>query len=148
MIPNFGQRFDDRIGLASERTGRWIDRRAALRTAVVGAVAGIGAVALGQRPALAQPRCSQGVSCGPTPSCNYQTFCGGGSSGCPSGYSLCKSSGPCYRHHNEQNEPCAYSAGYWVACTGCNGNGSYKLCLDCVGPGGCTEWCTCISPCL
>jgi hypothetical protein len=146
----FGSRSSRGVGVLSEQAGRWIDRRGVLRGALVGAVTGMGAIALGQRPAFATPSCSHGVDCGPTPSCNAQAFCGGGSGGCPTGYSLCHLSGPCGsgKQKNEQGYWCEWSSGYWVACNGCNGSGTYKLCLDCVGPGGCSEWCTCVSPCL
>lgn len=146
----FGESFDTKVGILSERVTRKMTRRAALRTAIVGGVAGISAVTLGQRPAFAAPRCSQGVDCGPTVSCNNYTFCGGGSGGCPRNYSLCKKSGSCGpgKHHNNQGYYCEYSAGYWVACTGCGSGGSgSRLCLDCVGSAGCAKWCTCVSPC-
>jgi hypothetical protein len=145
-----GEGLDTRIGDVSERATRKMTRRVALRTVVVGGVSGLGALALGQRPAFAAPRCSQGVDCGRTPSCNYQTFCGGGDSGCPSGYHLCKLSGSCgtNKTRNEQGYWCEWNSGYWVACTGCGSGGAgSRLCLDCVGPGGCAEWCTCVSPC-
>lgn len=147
----FGHKLDSKIGSLSENATRWVNRRTALRAAFVGTAAGIGAVSLGQRPALAAPPlCSNGVDCGPTPSCNNQTFCGGGDGGCPANYHLCRSSGQCGPNGtpNEQGWHCIYSAGSWVACTNCSGSGTYILCLDCVGTGGCAEWCTCLSPCL
>jgi hypothetical protein len=150
MSSRMGDQVDRGIGVVSEKATRWMTRRAAMRSAVIGAVAGIGAVALGQTPAFAAPNCSSGVDCGPTPSCNNFTFCGGGSGGCPSGYSLCKLSGPCGtgKKKNRWGFWCEWSSGHWVACNNCSGSGTYRLCLDCVGPSGCSGWCTCVSPCL
>lgn len=143
-----GAGLDAHIGDISERATRKMTRRSALRTAVVGGVAGMGALALGQAPAFgAVEKCTKGMDCGPTRRCSG---CGGGSSGCPSGYHLCKSSGSCApgKNPNKQGFFCEWPGGSWIACQGAGKFGhGYYLCLDCVDQG-CSGWCTCISSCI
>lgn len=158
ITKGMSNKLDNRIGLFSERATRLLSRRAVLHSALIGAVTSISAASLGKASAvtLTAPSCSSGVDCGPTYRCSRYTFCGGGSGGCPSNYHLCKSSGTCGPggNANTQGYHCVYASGYWVACTGCHGSGSYKLCLDCVTNSGCTRycgcryWCTCVSPCI
>jgi hypothetical protein len=136
---HLGESFDARVGSMAERTARRMTRRNALRTAVVGGAAGIAAVTIGQMPASANSCTS---NCGPTPRCS-----GCPADGCPSGYSLCKGSttSNCF---NEQRYRCEWPSGQWVACTGLGHGYGYEICKDCKGPGGCTEWCTCLTNCI
>jgi hypothetical protein len=157
-----GGQLDATVSMTAERTMRRLTRRDALRAAIVSGVAGIAAVTLGQSPAWAStPSCSSCPStgldrycCGPTYRCgHYGATCP--SAGCPSGYSLCKNSSTAYcscaqKHYNSQGYCCVYSSGSWIACNGAGkfGNG-YYICYDCKGgPGGCNEWCTCLSACF
>src|ERR1700680_1248948 len=131
----FGAEFDTRVNNVAERATRRITRRNALRTAVVGGAAGIAALSIGQSPASAIA-----FDCGPTRRCG-----GCPTNGCPGGYSLCKgsSTSTCF---NYQGYRCEWPSGYWVAARGggrCN-EGFY-ICYDCKGPGGCYDWCTCLS---
>lgn len=138
-----GKIIDARVGEMTEKATRTMARRAVLRTAVTGGVASLGALALGQTPALAAEKCSQGMDCGPTRRCS-----GCPSAGCPSGYGLChgSSTSSCF---NTQGYRCEWTSGQWVACTGAGkfGNGIY-ICYDCKGSGGCAHWCTCLSGCI
>jgi hypothetical protein len=150
---DIGTRVDKGVSAAAERMLRKLSRRDAMRVGVVGTVAGFAAVALGQRPAFAStPKCSScpgsgldAYCCGPTYRCShYGHTCPG--AGCPSGYHACTPSSGC---RNSQGEPCVYSSGNWVACNGAGRFGAgYFLCYDCVGPGGCYDWCTCLSECF
>lgn len=138
-IKSAGDKLDDAIGGLAERVSRRLTRRAALKSAIVGSAAGIAAIALGQQPAMAA------LDCGPTVNCGYYgktcPF-----AGCPSGYSLCKYPSCNYPNQNWQGYNCEYSSGYWVAGSGYgNCHNGYYLCYDCVGSGGCYDWCTCLS---
>ncbi len=129
-----GERFDSSVGGLAERLSRRLSRRDALRTAIVGSAAGIAALTLGETPASAAT-----FDCGPTRRCdNYY-------GNCPSGYSLCKGSSTsnCF---NYQGYRCEWPSGYWVAASGFGKcNEGFYLCYDCIGPGGCTDWCTQLS---
>ncbi|MGI8447987.1 MAG: hypothetical protein ACR2MP_12570 [Streptosporangiaceae bacterium] len=143
-----GAGLDTHISDISEQAARRLSRRGALRAAVVSSVAGIGAVALGQAPAMATEKCSKGLQCGPTKRCSG---CGGASNGCPSGYHLCKSSGECAygkKNPNKQGYYCEWASGSWIACNGAGTSGAgYYVCYDCVDQG-CSGWCTCLSGCI
>jgi hypothetical protein len=129
---------DARIGAIAERVVRRISRRDALRGVVVGGTAGLAALALGERPALAQ-----GCDCGPTRRCSG---CPG--VGCPPGYRLCKGSfnSNCF---NYQGYRCEWPSGTWIACMGLGKGGlGYRICYDCINHTGCEYWCTCLSECV
>ena len=83
-----GKRFDERVGRGTEKAGRILNRRSALRTVVLTGAATVGAVALGVRPAFASVTCPE--ACGPSPLCSH----GCPSVGCPSGYTLCQDCKP------------------------------------------------------
>lgn len=142
-----GEKLDTRVGSIAERINRRMTRRNALRTAVLGGAAGIASLALGQSPALAVT-----CDCGPTYRCGHYGYpCP--NTGCPSGYSLCKNSSTAYcscdqGHYNRQGYCCEYSSGQWVACSGLGHGYGYELCYDCLGPGHCADWCTCLSTCI
>jgi hypothetical protein len=142
-LRRLGSTFDTRISQMTERATRLVSRRNVLRTAFVSGAAGIAAISIGETPADAlEHHCAR--NCGPTPRCSN---CPDPQPGCPSGYSLCKGSptGGCF---NNQGYRCEWPAGQWIACTGLgNGNG-YKICKDCIGPGGCPDWCTCLNHCV
>lgn len=130
-----GGRFDSKVSSVAEGMLRRISRRDALRTGVLGSAGALAALAVGAKPAFAYT-----CDCGPTYRCShYGHSCP--ANGCPSGYSLC-SNGSCY---NQQNYRCEWSSGYWTTCNGICGQYGYKICYDCVGPGGCYDWCTCLS---
>jgi hypothetical protein len=140
-LRRLGATFDTRIGLMTERATRLMSRRNVLRTAVVGGAASIAAISIGETPADAlEAHCAR--NCGPTPRCT-----GCPNTGCPSGYSLCKGSptGNCF---NNQGYRCEWPAGQWIACTGLGKGHGYKICKDCIGPGGCPDWCTCLNHCV
>ena len=129
---------DDAIGELAERVARKVNRRDALRRVVVGGTTGLAALALGTSPAQAA-----GCYCGPTRRCG-----GCPHVGCPPGHHLCKSSfagGECV---NTQGFRCEWPAGSWIACVNLGKGMGYKVCYDCVGAGGCTDWCTCLSDCI
>jgi hypothetical protein len=145
-----GERIDAGVGGAVEKMARRLSRRDAMRTAVIGGAAGVAALALGQRPALAVT-----CDCGPTVHCSHykNRHCPSGA-GCPTGYTLCKNSSSAYcsceqGHYNWQGFCCEWSAGSWIACSGLGKGHGYEVCSDCLGPGGeCTYWCTCLSSCI
>jgi hypothetical protein len=139
---NLGKRIDSGVAAATEKATRTMARRAVLRTAVTGGAISLGALAVGQAPAFATEKCSQGIDCGPTRRCS-----GCPSTGCPSGYGLCKgsSTGICF---NNQGWRCEWPSGEWIACNGAGRGNGYYICYDCKGPGGCAKWCTCLSACI
>lgn len=123
----------------SERVARKLNRRDALRRAVVGGTAGLAALATGVRPAEAASYCY----CGPTRHCDR---CPG--IGCPPGHQLCTSAyghGDCF---NYQGYRCEWPQGSWIACMGLGKGLGYKVCYDCIGSSGCRDWCTCLSECI
>jgi hypothetical protein len=172
-----GEKLDSRVAITAERMLRRLSRREVLRAGVVGGVAGLAALSLGQRPAFAatchNPRnqvtkCSHCASsgrdalcCGPTRRCShYGKTCR--PFGCPRGYILCKQTGPCGTpplrggvgggHMNRDHKWCEWCDGHWVACNGLGrfGNG-YFICYDCVASSrasSCENWCTCLSECV
>jgi hypothetical protein len=132
------RRADDGVGHIAEHAYRTLSRRAVVRGGLVSGTAGLAALAIGERPAAAAT-----CDCGPTSRCS-----GCRSTGCPSGYSLCKGSGTsnCF---NNQGFRCEWPSGSWVACSGFGAcHNGYQLCYDCIGPGGCAHWCTCLSSCI
>ena len=134
---SFGTRLDSKVGELAERTTRAVTRRQAVRTVLVGGATGIASLAVGVDPALA----SCAGNCGPTRRCsNCRPH------RCPSGYVLCKGSSTsnCF---NYQGYRCEWPAGHWTACTGLGRGYGYKICQDCIGPGGCRYWCTCLTEC-
>jgi hypothetical protein len=135
----WGARLDARIGGAAERAARRLSRRDALRGAVVNGTAGLAALSLGHRPAL---RAAEVCQCGPTRRCSS---CPG--AGCPPGYHLCKGSlsSTCF---NNQGYRCEWPSGTWIACMNMGHGYGYRVCYDCIGKSGCSDWCTCQSQCL
>ena len=127
----------ERSGGLSERIARKVNRRDALRRAVVGGTTGLAALALGASPAQAA-----GCYCGPTRRC---ARCPG--VGCPPGHHLCKGSfnGSCF---NSQGFRCEWPQGSWIACMNLGKGMGYKVCYDCIGHTGCKDWCTCLSECI
>jgi hypothetical protein len=132
-----GERFDARIGDLAERAVRRVSRRNALRGVLLSGTAGLAALAAGERPALAA-----GCTCGPTPRCS-----GCREVGCPHGYELCKGSltSDCF---NKEGYRCEWPQGTWIACMGTGKGYGYRVCYDCIGASGCTDWCTCLSDCI
>jgi hypothetical protein len=132
-----GERFDARIADLAERTARRVSRRNALRSVLIGGSAGIAALAVGERPALAAD-----CRCGPTRRCS-----GCPEVGCPHGYELCKGSftSDCF---NSQGYRCEWPQGTWIACMGVGKGYGYRVCYDCIGKSGCKGWCTCLSECV
>lgn len=134
----WGAKADARIGDATERAMRRMNRRDVVRTAVLGGAASIAAVAVGERPSFAAS-----CDCGPTKRC-----AGCPATGCPSGYSLClgSSTSNCF---NSQGFRCEWPSGEWVACSGLGRFGhGIEICYDCKGSSGCKGWCTCLSQCI
>lgn len=124
-----GTKLDEQVGKGTERITRKITRRDALRTAMLTGAATVGAIALGQRPALASVKC--GPPCGPSPFCS-----GCPNQGCPSGKRLCK---------NNCHGLCNWPHGFWVYCTGYGKCGQgYTICQDCHSEGSCNV-CICLS---
>lgn len=134
-----GANFDSKVGDLAERASRSVTRRHAVRMALVGGATGIAALTVGVDPALADA-CTN--NCGPTRRCSNCP-----SDGCPSGYSLCKGSmtGNCF---NNQGYRCEWPSGYWQACNRLGQGYGSENCYDCIGPGGCADWCTCLSSCI
>jgi hypothetical protein len=128
---------DDRIAAVTERVARTVSRRDALRRVVVGGTTGLAALAIGSSPALAVT-----CVCGPTRRCSNCPAVG-----CPPRHHLCKGSftSKCF---NDQGYRCEWPSGSWIACTGLGKGLGYKVCYDCIGPGGCRKWCTCLSACI
>ncbi len=122
-----------KTGTIAERVARRMNRRDALRRAIVGGTTGLAALALGNSPAQATT-----CHCGPTRRCEKCPAVG-----CPHGYHLCKGSftSNCF---NSQGYRCEWPAGNWIACMGLGKGLGYKVCYDCIGPGGCEGWCTCL----
>ena len=132
-----GQQFDTTVGDLAERVVRRVSRRDALRNVVIGSATGIAALAVGERPALAEA-----CVCGPTRRCD-----GCPHHGCPKDHHLCKGSftSDCF---NRQGYRCEWPRGTWIACMGIGKGYGYKVCYDCIGKGGCHKWCTCLSRCV
>ncbi|HEY3907525.1 MAG TPA: hypothetical protein VGM14_26710 [Streptosporangiaceae bacterium] len=126
-----------KAGPIAERVARRMNRRDALRRVIVGGTTGLAALALGNSPAQAST-----CHCGPTRRCEKCPAVG-----CPHGYHLCKGSftSNCF---NSQGYRCEWPAGNWIACTGLGKGLGYKVCYDCIGPGGCEAWCTCLTACI
>jgi hypothetical protein len=135
----WGERLDARIGEVAERAARRLSRRDALRGTVMSGTAGLAALSLGEKPSLAEP---EFCWCGPTRRC---ARCPG--TGCPRGYHLCRGSfrSKCF---NRQGFRCEWPAGRWIACMNLGRGYGYKVCYDCIGSGGCRDWCTCLSKCV
>lgn len=134
-LRTIGARFDSGVGELAERASRRVTRRQAVRTMLVGGATGVASLSVGV--SVAEASCAS--NCGPTKRCNSCP-----EYSCPSGYSLCKgsSTGNCF---NKQGYRCEWPSGYWLACNKlCRGYG-YQNCLDCIGPGGCANWCTCLT---
>jgi len=128
----------DRTGSFGEQVARKLNRRDALRRAVVGGTTGLAAVALGTSPAQAA-----GCYCGPTRRCGNCPAIG-----CPRGQHLCTShfdNGSCF---NYQGYRCEWPQGSWIACMNLGKGLGYRVCYDCIGKAGCTDWCTCLSECI
>lgn len=124
-------------GSLAERTARRVNRRDALRRAVIGGTTGLAALALGASPAQAA-----GCWCGPTRRCGHCPDIG-----CPPGHHLCTST----RYPgcvNSQGFNCEWPQGSWIACMGLGKGLGYKVCYDCIGASGCRDWCTCLSECI
>ncbi len=148
----FGANFDARVGSMAERATRKLTRRDALRAGVVGSVAGIAAVTLGQSAAEAY---TYSPGCGPTRHCSN---CRAYPNACPSGYSLCKISGRCGTppsnggsgggHKNQQGFWCEWSGGIWESAHNLGHGHGYTLCYDCVSGSDCYGWCTCPTACI
>jgi len=132
-----GQQFDNRVGEIAERVLRRVSRRDALRNALIGGATGVAALAVGERPALADS-----CVCGPTKRCE-----GCPHYGCPKGHWLCKGSytSDCF---NRQGYRCEWPTGTWIACSGLGNGHGYRVCHDCIGKGGCNYWCTCLGDCV
>jgi hypothetical protein len=132
-----GDRVDANVSAIAERVARRVSRRDALRGVVLGGATSLAALAIGEQPAMAQD-----CVCGPTRRC---ASCSG--VGCPEGYRLCKgsSSSDCF---NGQGYRCEWPQGTWIACMGMGKGYGYRVCYDCIGPGGCEDWCTCLSDCI
>jgi hypothetical protein len=132
-----GERFDARVGELTERIARRVSRRDALRGVLIGGSSGLAALAVGERPALADS-----CRCGPTRRCT-----GCPELGCPDGHRVCKGSftSNCF---NEQGYRCEWPQGTWIACMGLGKGYGYRVCYDCIGAGGCRQWCTCQSWCI
>ena len=132
-----GEQFDARVGELAERVVRRVSRRDALRNTLIGGATGIAALAVGERPALAEA-----CVCGPTKRCNDCP-----DRGCPKTHHLCKGSftSDCF---NRQGYRCEWPQGTWIACMGLGKGYGYKVCYDCIGKGGCHWWCTCLSTCI
>jgi len=130
---DLGTKFDAQVGRGTERLTRRISRRDALRTAMLTGAATVGAIALGQRPALAA------VTCGPK--CGPSRFCSGCPNvGCPSGMKLCKNNCKVGTHRL-----CDHGSGFWIYCTGYGRCGQgYTICQDCHSSG-CSDVCICLS---
>jgi hypothetical protein len=136
----FGSSFDARIGQMAEKATRRMSRRNILRTVFVGGAASIAAVSVGETPALAiDPDCLR--HCGPTRRCRHCR-----PADCPRGYVLCKGSDTshCFNHEGYR---CEWPRGLWVACTGLGYGYGYRICKDCMYPGRCKDWCTCLTEC-
>jgi hypothetical protein len=132
-----GEHFDSRVGDLAERVVRRVSRRDSLRGALIGGAAGLAALTIGERPALAAD-----CQCGPTRRCAHCPEIG-----CPDGYHLCKGSftGNCF---NRQGYRCEWPQGTWIACMGVGKGFGYRVCYDCIGKSGCPGWCTCLSTCV
>ncbi len=129
---------DERIGAITERVVRKVNRRDALRRVIAGGTTGLAALAVGASPAEAAVICD----CGPTRRCAH---CPG--VGCPPRHHLCKGSftSNCF---NSQGYRCEWPSGSWIACMNLGKGLGYKVCYDCIGSGGCRDWCTCLSACI
>jgi hypothetical protein len=126
----------DQAGGLSEQVARRVNRRDALRRAVLGGTTGLAALALGTSPAQAA-----GCWCGPTRRCGSCPEVG-----CPPGHQLCTSKiANCV---NTQGFPCEWPSGSWIACVNLGKGMGYKVCYDCIGASGCEHWCTCLSECI
>lgn len=134
---SFGTRLDSKVGELAERTTRAVTRRQVVRTALVGSATGIASLSIGVDPADAVCK----GNCGPTHRCS-----GCRRTRCPAGYTQCKGSSTsgCF---NNQGYRCEWPAGHWTACTGLGHGYGFKICQDCIGPGGCADWCTCLTQC-
>jgi hypothetical protein len=132
-----GAGFDERMGAITERIARKITRRDAMRRVVVGGTTGIAALAAGASPAEAAT-----CDCGPTRRCSSCPKVG-----CPPRHHLCKGSftSNCF---NRQGYRCEWPSGSWIACMNLGKGMGYKVCYDCIGAGGCRDWCTCLSECI
>ncbi len=132
-----GMSLDERIGAMTERVARRLSRRDALRRVVIGGTTGIAALAVGATPAQAAT-----CDCGPTRRCSSCPKVG-----CPPKHHLCKGSftGKCF---NRQGYRCEWPSGSWIACMHLGRGLGYKVCYDCIGAGGCRDWCTCLSECI
>ncbi len=132
-----GASVDTGVGKGTERLGRFVSRRAALRTAVLTGATALGAVALGQRPAFAAVRCP--AYCGPSSHCPKR-ICP--EVGCPVGHHLCK----VVNGHNPCPGLCEWPTGSWVHCVGYGKCGhGFSLCQDCKPDHGCAGFCICVS---
>ncbi|HVB44029.1 MAG TPA: hypothetical protein VNF47_15180 [Streptosporangiaceae bacterium] len=132
-----GAGIDERIGAFTERAARRLSRRDAVRRVIVGGTTGLAALAMGASPAQAST-----CVCGPTRRCARCPAVG-----CPPGHHLCRGS---FRSHcfNSQGYRCEWPSGSWIACMNLGKGLGYKVCYDCIGAGGCREWCTCLSACI
>lgn len=126
-----------RSGTFAERVARSMNRRDALRRAIVGGTTGLAALAVGSSPADAAT-----CTCGPTRRCSHCPEIG-----CPPKYHLCKGSftSNCF---NSQGFRCEWPSGNWIACMNLGKGLGYRVCYDCIGSAGCEGWCTCLSACI
>ena len=150
-----GANLDSRIGGFAERVNRRLTRRTALRAGIVGSVAGLASIAMGESPAAAYPF---SPGCGPTVSCSGCGY----PQGCPSGYDLCKQSSLCGTPPkaggvgggvaNDQGFWCEWLGGIWESARNLGHGHGYTLCYDCVkspiDSSTCDTWCTCASACI
>jgi hypothetical protein len=132
-----GERLDARVGEMAERIVRRVSRRDALRGVMLTGTASLAALAVGESPASAS-----GCMCGPTRRCR-----GCPELGCPHGYRLCRGSftSNCF---NKQGYRCEWPQGTWIACMGIGKGFGYRVCYDCIGHSGCSDWCTCQGACV
>jgi len=138
-LRRLGPMADGAAGPLGERVARKVNRRDALRRVILGGTTGLAALAVGTNPAQAAASCW----CGPTRRCDHCPDIG-----CPPGHQLCTSAfnnGNCI---NTQGFPCEWPQGSWIACIGLGKGLGYKVCYDCIGRSGCSQWCTCLSECI
>jgi hypothetical protein len=139
----WGPGLDTRIGDIAERAARKLNRRDAIRGAVVTGTAGLASLSLGRVPARAATDVA--CQCGPTRRCAGcpETH----EHRCPKGHHLCRGSSTsnCF---NKQGYRCEWPNASWIACMNLGKGHGYKVCYDCIGHKGCKDWCTCLSRCV
>ncbi|WP_157254433.1 hypothetical protein [Nonomuraea typhae] len=119
---------------ATDQLARQVSRREGLKRALAGATTLIAGVAVGQFAGAKSAAAAVDCPCAPP----RGVYCSGcPTNGCPSGHVICKTSHGC--------DPCIYSDGYWVSCTGLGScGGGFRLCYDCKKSSGtCSTTCGC-----